>query len=192
MKRWLSWKLIEINNFFVDMNICKCSLADKDDSSFYWLLDVIFENAEITQFDSFLDIGCGKGRVLSYFVKNGFACKITGVEKDKQLFELARSWGEKYKNLSIINTDIFDLPLDSFNVFYYFNLLNKPDFERFIKKIEKEILHPITIYACNDIFFDMLEHRPGWTKHKQYKTRDLKNIISICNIRNSVWGYNPQ
>ena len=191
MKKWLVRKIIEANDFFVDMKVCKYSLADEDDSSFYWLLDVIFEDMEITPSDSFLDIGCGKGRVLAYFIKKGFLCKITGVEKDRQLFKLARKWGKKYKKLSIINADIFDLSLNSFNVFYYFNLLDKMDFERLIKKIEKEISHPITIYACNDHFFEMLEQRPGWRKHKQYKTSELKGGVSICNIQNSIWRYIP-
>ena len=77
-----------------------------------------------------LDLGCGSGRHLSYFIKKNY--KVTGVEKNKNMIDQAPKYLQKY----IIKSNIEDLKLKKkhdiilclFNVIGYFNsdiLLNR-------------------------------------------------------------------
>ena len=49
-------------------------------STHYSILKKIFDKVNIDESDSFIDVGCGKGRVLAYLVMHDYKCAITGIE----------------------------------------------------------------------------------------------------------------
>lgn len=61
----------------------------------YRILDALFEEYELLKTDGFVDIGCGKGRVL-FYVHNRFHCSVKGIEMNEQLFRRALENEESY------------------------------------------------------------------------------------------------
>ncbi len=99
----LTGKIADAYDSAWDRRICKKSLvkyvpslyresrgATGSQSTRYWFLDDIFSGAEFADTDRFIDIGCGKGRVLAYMIKLGFKGKINGVELNDEVAAFAR------------------------------------------------------------------------------------------------------
>ena len=64
-------------------------------------LEDIFENVRLTPDDSFIDIGCGKGRVLAYMAERQMPCRLTGIELNPDVASIARRWSSSYSNIEI-------------------------------------------------------------------------------------------
>jgi SAM-dependent methyltransferase len=108
--------------------------------SCFKLID-LFESLDITDNDSILDIGCGKG--LSLIIASAFKFKnICGVEISNEYFEICK------KNLVILNLDLkINLINDdilnfedyqNFNYYYFYNPFNCEIFNLIIEKILKK------------------------------------------------------
>ena len=99
----------------------------------------------LTENDSFLDVGCGKGRVLAYLVKIKAPCHITGIEISDEAGAVASEWTDLYDQVTVIRGDVFVQNLNDYTVFF----LNRPflpkTFMAFINKLEKELRHPIAL-----------------------------------------------
>ncbi len=54
----------------------------------YGILDALFESYTLKKTDGFVDIGCGKGRVL-FYVHHHYHCSVTGIEMNEQLYRMA-------------------------------------------------------------------------------------------------------
>lgn len=92
----------------------------------YSLLEEIFEQLTISSRIHFLDIGCGKGRVLCMAAHYGFT-KVTGIDFSKQLCDNAKDnlklTQEKKPSLQyqVINNDAFyfEIPDDADCIFFF-------------------------------------------------------------------------
>lgn len=104
-------------------------------NSDYALLSKIFSN-RIQKDDVLVDVGCGKGRVLNYWLSLGLKNKIYGLELDSDVALATKTRLKRYKNVSVIEGDAIDnLPEDS-TVLYLFNPFSETIMERFINRIE--------------------------------------------------------
>lgn len=56
----------------------------------YWMLDELFSAYEINKKDTFVDFGCGKGRLL-FYVHHYFHVPVVGIEMNEQLYREALS-----------------------------------------------------------------------------------------------------
>ena len=96
--RKASRKLTHIYDGMCDRRICGCSLvkyvpslyretmgATGSQSTCYWALDKMFKGEHFDENDSFIDVGCGKGRVLAYMVSKKYPCSLTGIELNKEV-----------------------------------------------------------------------------------------------------------
>lgn len=54
----------------------------------YWMLDELFKEYKVDRTGSFVDFGCGKGRVL-FYVHSHFQVPVVGVEMNDQLYRQA-------------------------------------------------------------------------------------------------------
>jgi len=99
------------------------------------MINVILELADIKKNDVFYDLGSGDGRILAEAAKTGI--KVIGIEKSPLLNWIARRRLKKYKNVRIIQEDIFkqDLRDATVIVAYLSQLLA----EKLQKKIQKEV-----------------------------------------------------
>jgi SAM-dependent methyltransferase len=112
----------------------------------YHLLETIFEKLKtLNTPDGFVDVGCGKGRVLIVAAFNGFK-QVTGVEFAKEL------WSEAVSNCKKIAKDFPSTSIDvvlqdaayysfskEMNVFFFFNPFQEPVMQQVVDNILQSV-----------------------------------------------------
>lgn len=198
-------KICDLYDYHYDKKICNRSLikyipsVDSDkytgsQSTRYWVLEHLFENANFTENDSFVEIGCGKGRVIAYLINSNAKCKITGVELNEKVANYCSEWIEQYDDINIICDDAMNLKFDEYTVLFLARPFLPEVFESFISKIESELTHSITLYYWVDQQSgDFLNDRVGWSLVKRrWLFRKHKLCISKVPQRYSIWTYSPK
>ena len=171
-----------------DRKICKCDLTEYVPSLYreskgatgsqqthYRILDEIFKELSFAESDSFIDVGCGKGRILAYMLSQKFKGKLTGIELNEDVASIAQKWSRPYDNVTVIAGDAFALDLTQYNVFFLGRPFEKKTFVAFLKKFENEIREKVTfIYWWDQQSGHFLQNRPGWTVRRSGAVHKLK------------------
>ena len=99
---YVTYRIVCLIDGARDRRICGCSLSRRRDTNIeggnhyaptcYWTLDEIFRNTKFSADDHFVDIGCGKGRVLAWWLAGKFPGRATGIELDPFVAGVARKW----------------------------------------------------------------------------------------------------
>lgn len=121
------------------------------ESSRYFVLDRLFEHVSFSENDRFLDVGCGKGRVLGYLALKYPALSLTGAEINPCVAEFAEKWTQRFPNVEILSQNVFDVNLDAFTVLFLFRPFLKKTALAFWEKAERELTHPVRIVLWNDL-----------------------------------------
>src|SRR5215469_3193350 len=91
----------------------------------YEALPLIFRDS-IKQSDVLVDIGCGKGRVINWWLSRGLHNSIIGIELDETVAKATQRRLRRYTNVKIISGDaIANLP-ENGTIFYLFNPFDEP------------------------------------------------------------------
>ena len=104
-------------------------------------LKKVLKKLKITQEDSIIDIGCGKGKALYIMSKFPFK-KICGYDLSKELVDLAKT---NMKKLGLNEVEIFVADAsnfnkyDDYNYFYIYNSVPEKVFIKMMKNIKKSI-----------------------------------------------------
>jgi predicted RNA methylase len=99
------------------------------------MIDVILDFARIKHDDVFYDLGSGDGRILIEAAKKNV--RVIGIEKNPLLNWLARRKVKNFKNVKIIQGDIFKQKINNVSIIVAY--LSQKVTERLQKKIEKEV-----------------------------------------------------
>src|SRR5262245_7544268 len=92
-------------------------------STDYPQLKIVFrsDRVPITADDVLVDVGCGKGRVINYWLMSGHRNRMVGIEIDDDIARLPRRRLRRYPNVSILTGDaVALLPADG-TKFYLWN-----------------------------------------------------------------------
>jgi SAM-dependent methyltransferase len=114
--------------------------------------------------DELVDLGCGKGRVLNWWLSRGWRNRMVGIELDQRVAERARDRLRRYPNVRIIAGDAVEhVPSDG-TVFYMFNPFDVRVMTRLRDKLER--MEPpdrrLTIIYYNCAHVDVFERSPRW------------------------------
>jgi SAM-dependent methyltransferase len=196
-------KISDVIDYVCDMRICKQNLATKVSSAIeeihsnaptpYLMLKRIFNHVTLSAEDSFLDVGCGNGRVLA-FLKHKKSCnKITGVETSLQSYQSCKQWTCSHSNINCLNKNVLDISLAGYTVLYLYNPFGEKTLQNLIKKIEDEVRQPLTlIYASDNEYGDIFLHRCCWQLQKQFICCQYALIFFAQHPqRVSIWKYSP-
>ena len=194
---------------YYDMKICGQSLSEyirslyRDDkngigmtgsqSTHYFILEKIFANVVIKGNDSFLDVGCGMGRVLAFCVKEKYPCSINGIEINEVPGKIAETWSEKYDNVHVTIGDAFQIDYNPYTVLFLHRPFLPKTFIEFIGILEAQLTHPITfIYWVDQQSGHYLNGRVGWKmKHREISKR-IYGVKLPCGPQGySIWEYTP-
>lgn len=114
------------------------------------------------QFDSFIDIGSGKGKACFFAATTKKFKSIIGIEFSKDLNEISLKYNEKkkIKNLYFLNKDALDYILpESNNIIFMFNPFNAIIMKKFIENNLDHFKKYETLIAyANDVEIDILNH----------------------------------
>lgn len=121
-------------------NISKNKNMTDDIPCPYYFLFKILKVLKKKKFKSFIDLGCGSGRIIDFINKNFTNKKIVGIEYFSQQYNYSKKIFEKSKNISIVQSDFTKLNLmrNIYDIYFISApFKNKKDFLKFMKKITK-------------------------------------------------------
>tara|TARA_B110000483_G_C17915703_1_gene434832 strand:- start:8 stop:649 length:642 start_codon:yes stop_codon:yes gene_type:complete len=109
--------------------------------TYYSLIKEAFNVIENKNKLNFIDVGCGKGKVLLVASDFGFK-KIIGIDLSKKLLHICKQNIYKYKQLKykkklikLINIEATKYKITNENVFYFFDPFSGPVLNTFLKNI---------------------------------------------------------
>lgn len=106
-----------------DCALCGCSLAEPGTTRFakqgahdptptpYFILENLFSELDFSEESHLLDVGCGTGRVLSFFIQSKLSGHATGIELDPDIAEYACSWTRRFANVDVLCGSALETPL---------------------------------------------------------------------------------
>jgi SAM-dependent methyltransferase len=156
-------------------------------------LDVVLQDLRLSSDDSFIDIGCGKGRVLAYLVGKGVPCKLTGIEINPEVASVADRWTKRYRNIEIVEGDAFGLDYNDYTVLFMYRPMESDVFKGFVNLLEMTLTHPVKFYYYADGQSGYyLNERPGWDLLRRQELHSARGLyIHKVPQRFSVWQYTP-
>lgn len=126
-------------------------------------LELVFKD-RIGANDVLVDVGCGKGRVLNWWLHKGLRNRLVGLEMDAEIAEQTRRRFRNHPNIEIITGDaVANIPPDG-TIFYVYNSFDPPVMTLFKDKLkvmfgEKKNI-TILYYSCK--FVEVFEQDPAW------------------------------
>ena len=116
----------------------------------YFVLEGLLGGLDLGADSHLLDVGCGAGRVLAYFVDAALPGRVTGVELDPALAAEAAAWSARYPNVRVVEGSVLDLPLADYTHVYLFNPFDTPVLTAFLDRLEREAVGPVTLVHMSD------------------------------------------
>ena len=203
----LSYRMSRSRDARLDKKICGQSLgrfvpspyadnygATGSQSVSYAGLEEIMNRVSLEEGDSFIDIGCGKGRVLAYLMASGCKAHITGIELNPDVASVASSWAKDHPDIKIICGNAFDIDFDSYTHLFMYRPMDLFTFISFIRKLEGSLSHSITLIYYADIEAGtFLEERKNWDVIARDKVFYKDGyFIHLEPQRYSIYEYTPQ
>ena len=162
-------------------------------STHYLVLNRIFSHVTLSERDSFLDVGCGKGRVLAFLLKKHAPCKLSGIEINEAAAQVALDWTRKYKQVKVIQGDAFRLDYNAYTVLFMGRPFLPKTFLQFLETLETNLTHPIRlVYWVDQQSGYLLKDRPGWRRQFRETLKTVWGLkISRTPQSYSIWDYDP-
>jgi hypothetical protein len=140
--------------------------ANGTQSTEYLQLRILFQHARvpITPEDVLIDVGCGKGRVINYWLLTGHRNRMVGIEIDDDIARLPRRRLQKYPNVTILTGDaVALLPADG-TKFYLWNTFTAEVMHRFKSRLMEVCGHrgnvTLIYYFCKELH--VFQGDPDW------------------------------
>jgi hypothetical protein len=135
--------------------------CDTDNTS-YRALAYLFKDISITPTDVLVDVGCGKGRVINWWLSRRIGNPIIGVELDEEIAAWTRRRLRKYRNVTILQGNALTLmPLPG-TIYYLYNPFTEPVVRQFKEKLEQASASNIRIIYFNNLHAHLFQNNPGW------------------------------
>jgi SAM-dependent methyltransferase len=126
-------------------------------------LERIFEG-RIRDSDVLVDVGCGKGRVITWSLRQGVASRIVGLELDEEVAEQTRRRLRRHPNVTVLTGDAVDnVPPDG-SLFYMHNPFGEAVVRAFAERL-KEVHAPggdVRILYYNPVHVEVFRSDPAW------------------------------
>ena len=172
----------------IDRSLCGMPLAVPEVTHFkeqgaheptpthYIVLDVLFKYFEFGPRSHLLDVGCGSGRVLAYFLKQRFPGRVTGIELDPDLAQIAKRWSSRYPSVEVLQGNVLDIDLGKYTDFYLFNPFDPGVLQQFIYAVETQVSKPCTIVHMSDNGdTKWYTNRDGWSRIRSGSIASFRN-----------------
>jgi trans-aconitate methyltransferase len=100
-------------------------------------MPLIFSLVPIRKKDVLVDVGCGKGRVINYWLSKKLENQIYGLELDNKIAEQTAEQFSKRENVTIIEGDaVSNIPLNG-TIFYFYNPFSAEKVEQFEERLSE-------------------------------------------------------
>ena len=140
--------------------------ANAVESSDYTQLEMLFDlnDLRIAPDDVLVDVGCGKGRVLNFWLQRGHRNRMVGLELNEDVAAHARERLKAFPNVTIVAGDALqNLPADG-TFFYVYNPFGASVMTRFAERLQEHVASKgaarIIYNNCRHI--EVFEADPRW------------------------------
>jgi SAM-dependent methyltransferase len=114
--------------------------ANSTENSSYLSLKQIFEGA-IRPDDVLVDVGCGRGRVINWWLSQGLSNRMVGIELDENIATETRHRLRRFDNVEIIAGDAVEqLPQDA-SLIYLYNPFDARVMHTFKSRVKDILVH---------------------------------------------------
>jgi|GEM_PF-1715383 len=130
----------------------------------------------IHEADVLVDIGCGKGRVINFWLGRGCHNRIIGIELNEAIASVTRNRLARYRNVEIITGDASQgLPQDG-TLFFLFNPFGPEVMKPFVQHLKRLPGARMIYWYC--LHLDVIDNDPWWSV-EQLRTGDHKPAVLI-------------
>ena len=138
--------------------------AERSSNVSYYALSLIFKGETIAADDVLVDVGCGKGRMMNWWLSRRLANQIVGLELDPEIAAHTRHRLREYPNVTIITGDgPENLPTNG-SLFFLYNPFQKSVVGRFKERIlQLPRGDKIRIYYYYCLHIDVFENDPRFS-----------------------------
>ena len=141
--------------------------------------------------DVLVDVGCGKGRVIRWWIGQGFQNRIIGIELDPSVAHRTRRRFSRFPNIEILAGDAVDLIPSNGTVFYLYHPFHRAKMREFQSKLVKvsNDISNVRILYNNCKYIGLFENDSDWhVEHvdiggSRFQPFDAAAIISRQNGR---------
>jgi SAM-dependent methyltransferase len=142
-------------------------------NSQYSVLPHIFAG-RIGPHDVLVDVGCGKGRVINWWLSQGLRNRMVGIELDPEVASAAASRLRRFANVSIVNEDATVWLPDDATLAYMYSPFNAATMARFKEHVAERFAgKDITLLYWNPQFVDAFFDDPRFSTHMV----DLRSVL---------------
>ena len=129
----------------------------------YGIMPQLFDG-RIKDADVLVDVGCGKGRIINWWLDRGYKNKIVGIDLDDELAERIRRRLKRYDNVRIVTGNALDsLPPDG-TVFYLYSPFSPEVFAQFRDRLWEQYHHrgDVTVIYYAPYHLHVFQNDPCW------------------------------
>lgn len=129
----------------------------------YSVLPHIFAG-RIGRGDVLVDVGCGKGRVINWWLSQGLHNRIVGIEIDPEIAAATARRLHRYRNVTIVNGDATtSIPSDA-TLLYMYSPFDGPAMERFKTMLAERFgRRGLTLLYWNTWYVDVFVRDEDWS-----------------------------
>jgi SAM-dependent methyltransferase len=151
----------------------------------YDVLAASFRPGDIRADDVLVDVGCGKGRVINWWLRGGHRNRIIGIELDPEVAARTRHRLRRHRNVSIVCGDAVEaLPADG-SLYYLYNPFKAP-----VVRVFRDRLAEVTrgrdgtrIYYYHPRHLALFEDDERWTISDRRLVNRASPAIDLAVIR---------
>jgi SAM-dependent methyltransferase len=131
----------------------------------YDTLDRLFRRVEIADRDVLVDVGCGRGRVLNWWLRRGGPNRIVGLELVEDVARRTRKRLARFPNVEIVTGDAVEHIPPTGTLYFLYNPFGRDTVARFAERLRRVALHPsrLRILYFNPRHVDVFEDPARWT-----------------------------
>lgn len=171
------WGIIPLQNLLLDLRdgtFCggvipsrfKEAGAYQTQHTDYQSLEEVFFNNDlgITKDEVLVDVGCGKGRVISFWLRRKLGRKWIGIELDPDAAAISVKRFKNEPDVTIINGDaVENLPVEG-TLFYLWNPFNEVVLKRFTDRLiaMSDQMHNVRVIYNNCRHAEVFSSNPAW------------------------------
>ena len=128
-------------------------------------MSCIFRKYKIKDSDVLVDVGCGKGRVINWWLKQGHQNRIIGIELDETIAEMTRKRFQRYKNVEIICCDALEAIPEDGTIFFLYNPFGRSAIRAFKDRLKEKVRKKdrVRIIYANCAHLAAFSGDPDWT-----------------------------
>lgn len=142
----------------------------------YEVLSRIFVPGTIGSSDVLVDVGCGRGRVINWWLRMGCRNDIVGIEYDEPTALQTAKRLKRYTNVRIAVGDALEVSPSEGTIFYICNSFDGRIMARFNDVIKSHCLsrHSVRIVYYRALYLDVFKSDPTWNVEERELDLDLR------------------